>query len=291
MLPQMALEGFPVWLDGRIERMLVLLQKLSEPGLVGQQQPMGSVAAAQAMLDGPGLLVDLLDQLWAEDYLHESMLAWNMNNMEIVVLAVDIYHRGRRGWWQAASIQFREETDLSSLQAEVPLILLGPLPLPPEEVLPVLASRPAGEVWVLLPPQAYQRAQQLLQWGADDVVFEDSPAVLLAARIEAYLRRYHGLRLGRRYGALFLEEVRLEAYLGSQALGLLPVEFRLLRTVIGAQGRLVPFTELWQHCTPGALAVHLHHLRRKLGGLASSLRVLRKRGVYWEEPPDLEAII
>lgn len=214
-----------------------------------------------------------------------------MNNMEIMFLAVDIYRQGRRAWLQSGQIPFVEGSDLSAVRVEIPLVLLGPLPLPPEEVLPLLGPTTAGEVWVLLPPQAQQRAQQLLEWGADDVVFEDTPPALLAARIAAYLRRYHGLRMGRLYGPLFLEEARLEAYLGPQPLGLLPVEFRLLRVVVQAQGRLVPFSDLWQYCAPGALSVHLHHLRRKLGSLALCLRVLRKRGVYWQYPgPDPPAL-
>lgn len=207
-----------------------------------------------------------------------------MNNMEIMFLAVDIYRNQRRDWLKSGPISFVEGSDLSGLPAEFPLVLLGPLPLPLEEVLPLLVPTTTGEVWVLLPPQAHQRAQHLLEWGADDVVFEDIPAALLAARITAYLRRYHGLRMGQRFGELFLEPDRLEAYLGPQPLGLLPVEFRLLNAVVQAQGRLVPFAELWQYCAPGARSVHLHHLRRKLGSLATCLRVLRKRGVYWQQP-------
>ncbi len=209
--------------------------------------------------------------------------------MEIMFLAVDIYRHGRRAWLQAGCINFVEGSNLAASRAGLPLVLLGPLPLPPEEVLPILGPGTVGEVWVLLPPQAHQRAQQLLEWGADDVVFEDTPPALLAARIAAYLRRYHGLRMGQRFGELFLEPARLEAYLGPQPLGLLPVEFRLLSVVVRAQGRLVPFAELWQYCAPGALSVHLHHLRRKLDALAPCLRVLRKRGVYWQpsspDPP------
>lgn len=112
-----------------------------------------------------------------------------------------------------------------------------------------------------------------LNLGADDYVCKPFDLDELTARIHAVVRRRTGranplLRLGR----LTLDPIAREARLGERELLLSPREFDLLELLLRQPGAVLSVETLEQHLYPwdrdvtsNTIAVHLHHLRRKLG--------------------------
>jgi DNA-binding response OmpR family regulator len=113
-----------------------------------------------------------------------------------------------------------------------------------------------------------------LKAGADDYLGKPFHPEELALRIQALLRRAHGLANQRELKAagLVLDEGRQCVRRGSEEVVLTSAEFRLLRYFMLHPGRILSKTQLNDHLYDGeseresnVIEVHVNHLRRKLG--------------------------
>ena len=113
-----------------------------------------------------------------------------------------------------------------------------------------------------------------LKAGADDYLSKPFHPEELALRIQALLRRAHGLANQRELKAagLVLDEGRQCVRRGSEEVVLTAAEFRLLRYFMLHPGQILSKTHLNEHLYDGeserdsnVIEVHVNHLRRKLG--------------------------
>lgn len=109
-----------------------------------------------------------------------------------------------------------------------------------------------------------------LEVGADDYVCKPFSPREVVARVGAVLRRYHAGEVASPRG-LQIDEEGFRAALHGHALELTPVEFRLLRTLAGAPGRVWSREQLMNHLytdyrvvTDRTVDTHVKNLRRKL---------------------------
>lgn len=113
-----------------------------------------------------------------------------------------------------------------------------------------------------------------LKAGADDYLSKPFHPEELALRIQALLRRAHGLANQPELQAagLSLDESRQCVRRGSEEIALSGAEFRLLRYFMLHPGQILSKTQLNDHLYDGeseresnVIEVHVNHLRRKLG--------------------------
>ncbi|MGZ5891815.1 MAG: winged helix-turn-helix domain-containing protein [Caldimonas sp.] len=164
------------------------------------------------------------------------------------------------------------------LRAETYAAAVLDLGLPLKDGLDVLATvRRAGvtvPVLVLTARDAVPDRIRGLDVGADDYVVKPVDLHELAARLRAQVRRAHGQPQER----LTAQDVTLDPAARSVQQGGVPVslaarEFDLLHALMLNAGRVLTREQLEQHLyswgqevESNAIEVHIHHLRRKLGG-------------------------
>lgn len=150
--------------------------------------------------------------------------------------------------------------------------------LPGQDGLAVLRGwRQAGEklpVLLLTARDALGDRVQGLDRGADDYVVKPVDLLELAARLRALVRRAHGIAEEQlRTGDVVLNPSARTITQGGRAVALAAREFDLLHTLMRNAGRVLSREQLEQQLyawgrevDSNAVEVHVHHLRRKLGG-------------------------
>lgn len=170
------------------------------------------------------------------------------------------------------------EAAVAALAAETFAAVVLDLVLPRRDGLSVLqwlrARRDATPVLILTARDQASDKVRGLDLGADDYVIKPFDLDEMAARLRALIRRAHG----RPQPLLHLGEVTLDPAArtvtrGGKAVSLTGREFDLLQLLLENEGRVLTRQALeeqlytWGEAVESnALEVHVHHLRRKLGG-------------------------
>ncbi|MEK8050885.1 response regulator [Ideonella sp. DXS22W] len=184
------------------------------------------------------------------------------------------------------------------LRAEPYAAAVLDLGLPRRDGLDVLAAiRQAGitlPVLVLTARDAVPDRIRGLDTGADDYVVKPIDLHELAARLRALVRRSAGAPQEQlRVQDIALDPAARSVTQAGQPVALAPREHDLLHALMLAAGRVLSREQLeqqlyaWgQEVESNAIEVHIHHLRRKLGGAA--IRTVRGVGYLMprERPAD-----
>ena len=155
------------------------------------------------------------------------------------------------------------------VRAQAPDLILLDLMLPGRDGLDVCRDlRTFSDVPVIMVTAKVEEIDRLigLDLGADDYVCKPFSVRELVARVRAILRRRRTPST-----ALVLDEERHVAALDGRALDLTPVEFRLLRALASAPGRVFARERLLERLyedhrvvTDRTVDAHVKNLRRKL---------------------------
>ncbi len=110
-----------------------------------------------------------------------------------------------------------------------------------------------------------------LELGADDYVCKPFSPREVVARVKAVLRRTGPDSSGQRSGALSMDEEKFKATLNGRDLLLTPVEFALLKTLAGQEGRVFSRDQLmnemysdYRVVSDRAVDTHIKNLRKKI---------------------------
>ena len=167
------------------------------------------------------------------------------------------------------------ERDLLTQQHAVAVLDLG---LPRQDGLDALAAvrarKIATPVLVLTARDAIDARIAGLDSGADDYVVKPVDLAELAARLRALVRRGSGAAPARlTLGAVSLDPAARQVWRGDQPVVLSLREFDLLHAFMRQAGRVLTREQLEQQLyawgsevSSNAVEVHIHNLRRKLGG-------------------------
>ena len=155
------------------------------------------------------------------------------------------------------------------VRATPPDLILLDLMLPGRDGLEIcLELRTFTDLPIVMVTAKVEEIDRLigLDLGADDYVCKPFSVRELVARVRAILRRRRTPST-----SLVLDEERHVAELDGRALDLTPVEFRLLRTLASAPGRVFPRERLLERLyedhrvvTDRTVDAHVKNLRRKL---------------------------
>ncbi|KAA8995140.1 response regulator [Affinibrenneria salicis] len=178
--------------------------------------------------------------------------------------SVDWFIKGREG--------------LAALDSAAYDAVILDLSLPEIDGLEILRHwRRAGHdepVLILTARDALEQRVAGLQQGADDYLCKPFALAEVAARLQALIRRRHGqLQPVLSHGSVSFEPVSRSASLNNEPLALKPRELALLELFLMNPGRVLTRTQLeeklygWDDdVSSNAVEVHIHHLRKKLGG-------------------------
>lgn len=187
---------------------------------------------------------------------------------------------------------------LEAIRENPPDLVLLDIMLPGMDGLTVCRElRQFSAVPVILLTALAEEADRLagLDGGADDYIAKApfSPREIMA-RVRARLRRAQGVYARAASSGLQIDDAAWRASWNGQVLELTPVEFRLLRTLAAAPGRVFSREQLLDQLhddhravTDRAVDTHVKNLRRKLAAVAGTDPVHSVYGVgYRFEWPD-----
>ena len=218
------------------------------------EAPMTPPSAAHVLIveDEPRMAALLADYLQASGYTS----AWLANGLEVV----------------------------SSVKARRPDLVLLDLMLPGQDGMSVCrALRLFSDVPVIMLTARVEEADRLmgLEIGADDYICKTpfSPREVVA-RVKALLRRSG--HSAREVSALQIDAQAYKASWQGAALDLTPIEFRLLKALADARGRVLSRDKLLDHVhadqravTDRAVDSHVKNLRRKLDAASGGQELIR----------------
>jgi two-component system response regulator BaeR len=157
------------------------------------------------------------------------------------------------------------------VRAHAPDLMLLDLMLPGRDGLEICRDvRAFSDVPIIMVTAKVEEIDRLigLDAGADDYVCKPFSVRELVARVRAILRRGRGPLSA---AGLVIDEEAHRAQLDGRALDLTPVEFRLLRALAAAPGRVFPRERLLERIyedhrvvTDRTVDAHVKNLRRKL---------------------------
>jgi two-component system phosphate regulon response regulator PhoB len=136
--------------------------------------------------------------------------------------------------------------------------------------------------------------------GANDYVTKPFSMKVLIARVSALLRRPHGASIVQNGEVLSSGSVTLDAERHTVSVAgvdvvLTSTEFRLLKALMAAEGRLRTRDQLIDAALGRNVAVvdrtidvHVAALRKKLGSAAKWVQTIRGAGYAWRMPPEVE---
>lgn len=216
--------------------------------------PMTPRSAAHVLIveDEPRMAALLADYLQASGYTS----AWLANGLEVV----------------------------PSVKARRPDLVLLDLMLPGQDGMSVCrALRLFSDVPVIMLTARVEEADRLmgLEIGADDYICKTpfSPREVVA-RVKALLRRSG--HSAREVSALQIDAQAYKASWQGAALDLTPIEFRLLKALADARGRVLSRDKLLDHVhadqravTDRAVDSHVKNLRRKLDAASGGQELIR----------------
>ncbi|MGJ7557783.1 response regulator [Variovorax sp. GB1R11] len=216
--------------------------------------PMTPPSAAHVLIveDEPRMAALLADYLQASGYTS----AWLANGLEVV----------------------------PSVKARRPDLVLLDLMLPGQDGMSVCrALRLFSDVPVIMLTARVEEADRLmgLEIGADDYICKTpfSPREVVA-RVKALLRRSG--HSAREVSALQIDAQAYKASWQGAALDLTPIEFRLLKALADARGRVLSRDKLLDHVhadqravTDRAVDSHVKNLRRKLDAASGGQELIR----------------
>ncbi|MGJ7571532.1 response regulator [Variovorax sp. RB2P76] len=218
------------------------------------EAPMTPPSAAHVLIveDEPRMAALLADYLQASGYTS----AWLANGLEVV----------------------------PSVKARRPDLVLLDLMLPGQDGMSVCrALRLFSDVPVIMLTARVEEADRLmgLEIGADDYICKTpfSPREVVA-RVKALLRRSG--HSAREVSALQIDAQAYKASWQGAALDLTPIEFRLLKALADARGRVLSRDKLLDHVhadqravTDRAVDSHVKNLRRKLDAASGGQELIR----------------
>ena len=176
---------------------------------------------------------------------------------------------------------------VSAVQASTPDLILLDLMLPGKDGIAICKElRAFSDVPIVMVTAKVEEVDRLLglQIGADDYICKPYSPREVVARVQAILRR--AKRWSAEHGAspagLLVDEARHSASFAGQKLDLTPVEFRLLKTLHDAHGRVLSRDQLMNNLyedyrvvTDRTVDSHIKNLRKKLDAVSPERELIR----------------
>lgn len=178
----------------------------------------------------------------------------------------------------------------AQVRQRAPALLLLDLMLPGKDGLDVCRTlRRFSEVPIVMVTARVEEIDRLLglELGADDYICKPFSPREVVARVRAILRRSRAGTMvaaddGAPGSALQIDEARYSAEFRGQPLALTPVEFRLLKTLADAPGRVFSRDQLLDRLytdhrivTDRTVDSHIKNLRRKLDAASPEQELIR----------------
>jgi two-component system phosphate regulon response regulator PhoB len=189
---------------------------------------------------------------------------------------------------------------MAEVRHELPDLVLLDRMLPGlsgDEVLAQLKRDPAtAGIPIIMVTAKAQETDQLvgLAIGADDYITKPFSMRLLLARVHAMLRRADTMVEESdvlALGPIRLDSGRHEVTASGRAVTLTATEFRLLRALLAAQGRVLSRSQLIDAAlgenaavTDRTIDVHITSVRKRLGDAAGWVQTIRGVGYTFREP-------
>lgn len=182
------------------------------------------------------------------------------------------YLQARGGY--ATEMLDRGDTVMKHIRHTPPDLVLLDLMLPGLDGIEVCKRiRRESQVPIIMVTARVEEIDRLLglELGADDYICKPFSPSEVVARVKAVLRRSAGSATGASGEGLEIDEAAFTARYHGQALQLTPVEFALLQTLAGQEGRVFSRDQLmnemysdYRVVSDRAVDTHIKNLRRKL---------------------------
>lgn len=179
-----------------------------------------------------------------------------------------------------ARIEARGDTAVKAFEKFGPDLVLLDLMLPGLDGIEVCKRlRSVSTVAIIMVTARVEEIDRLLglELGADDYICKPFSPREVVARVKAVLRRSRPGVSDQRLKALDMDEEKFKATLKGKDLLLTPVEFALLRTLSGQEGRVFSRDQLMNEMYPDyrvvsdrAVDTHIKNLRKKISDASGS---------------------
>ena len=163
---------------------------------------------------------------------------------------------------------------VETVRARPPALIVLDLMLPGKDGLAICREvRAFSALPIIMLTARVEEIDRLLglDLGADDYVCKPFSPREVVARVKAVLRRTAGIAAGANDAPITLDAERFRAELNGKSLGLTPVEFRLLTTLVASPGRVYTRNQLMdilyvdnRIVSDRTVDSHVKNLRRKI---------------------------